>query len=570
MDTMPSKLYADEFDPGPPPEVDKMLFERQNGQAAKGRVNRPNDAKPSKAAKPKPSSGQGSMHGLVKSASDAICKSNNFALDAGGKLYCYRDGVFLPNGDTVIKKLVKRFTVETMQDKNWHRSLNADVIEFISIDAPTLWDRPPIDVLNVRNGLLRVKDRVLMPHSPRHLSASQLPVLFDPKATCEAIDTFIEQVFPADTIPLAYEIAGWLMLPITSIQKAILLNGGGGNGKSTWLDLLCEFLGKSNYCSLALHKLESDRFAASRLIGKLANICADLPTDHLAGTSIFKAITGGDQLQAEYKFRDSFDFQPFARLVFSSNSLPQSNDASQGFFDRWVVVPFDRSFRGTSIEIPRSELHAKLTSQVELSGLLNKALDALETVKKRNWRLHSSETLSNAHREFHSITDPLGVWLDQFTIDDPGLVTPTSMLLGAYRAECERKGHTSPTSTEFGLKIKRHRPAIKTAKRTNGKSQQWCYVGLGFRSDSSQGLPSEKSSQGSQGSQGCQGLPNLYLPTNRELQSECIELAINRENSGNLGYLGKSNCDIPRDFEVSPSLDDINAMLNGDANEVVF
>ena len=570
MDTMPSKLYADEFDPGPPPEVDKMLFERQNGQAAKGRVNRPNDAKPSKAAKPKPSSGQGSMHGLVKSASDAICKSNNFALDAGGKLYCYRDGVFLPNGDTVIKKLVKRFTVETMQDKNWHRSLNADVIEFISIDAPTLWDRPPIDVLNVRNGLLRVKDRVLMPHSPRHLSASQLPVLFDANAICEAIDTFIEQVFPSDTIPLAYEIAGWLMLPITSIQKAILLNGGGGNGKSTWLDLLCEFLGKSNYCSLALHKLESDRFAASRLIGKLANICADLPTDHLAGTSIFKAITGGDQLQAEYKFRDSFDFQPFARLVFSSNSLPQSNDASQGFFDRWVVVPFDRSFRGTSIEIPRSELHAKLTSQGELSGLLNKALDALETVKNRNWRLHSSETLSNAHREFHSITDPLGVWLDQFTVDDADLVTPRAVLRGAYGAVCERKGRLAPTETEFGRKMKCHRPAIETAKRTYSGKVQWCYVGLGFRSDGSQGsqgLQSEKSSQGSQGSQ---GLPNLYLPTNRELQNECIELAINRENPGNPDYPGKSNCDIPRDFEVSPSLDDINAMLNGDANEVVF
>ena len=524
----------------------------------------------SKAAKPKPSSGQGSMHGLVKTVSDAICKSNHFALDAGGKLYCYHDGVYQPNGETVVKRLVKKFTVDTMQDKNWHRSLNADVIEFISIDAPTLWDRPPIDVLNVRNGLLRVKDRVLMPHSPRHLSASQLPVLFDANAICEAIDTFIEQVFPSDTIPLAYEIAGWLMLPITSIQKAILLNGGGGNGKSTWLNLLCKFLGASNYSSLALHKLESDRFAASRLIGKLANICADLPTDHLAGTSIFKAITGGDELQAEYKFRDSFDFQPFARLVFSSNSLPQSNDASQGFFDRWVVVPFDRSFRGTGVEIPRAELDAKLTSPGELSGLLNKALDALETVKNRNWRLHSSETLSNAHREFHSITDPLGVWLDQFTVDDADLVTPRAVLRGAYGAVCERKGRLAPTETEFGRKMKCHRPAIETAKRTYSGKVQWCYVGLGFRSDGSQGsqgLQSEKSSQGSQGSQ---GLPNLYLPTNRELQNECIELAINRENPGNPDYPGKSNCDIPRDFEVSPSLDDINAMLNGDANEVVF
>ena len=466
--------------------------------------------------------------------------------------------------------MAKRFTVDTMQDKNWHRSLNADIIEFISIDAPTLWSRPPTDVLNLQNGLLRLKDRVLQPHSPRHLSASQLPVLFDPNATCEAIDTFVAQVFPEDTLPLAYEIAGWLMVPITSIQKAILLNGGGGNGKSAYLNVLCKFLGESNYVSLALHKLESDRFAASRLIGKLANICPDLPTDHLAGTSIFKSITGGDTLTAEYKFRDSFDFQSFVRLVFSSNSLPQSNDASQGFFDRWVVVPFDRSFRGTGKEIPRAELDAKLTSPGELSGLLNKALDALEIVKNRRWRLHTSETLSNAHREFHSITDPLGVWLDQFTVDDSDAVTPKSMLRGAYGAECERKGRPAPTDTGFGLQLKRHRPEIECAKRTYCGKVQWCYVGLGLRSEgsqSSQGLPSEL---GSQGSQSSQGLPNLYLSTNRRPQDESYSVAINRENPGNPDYPDYPNCDIPRENEESHSLDDINALLNTENDEVLF
>jgi putative DNA primase/helicase len=512
----------------------------------------------SKAAKTKPSSGQGNMHGLVKTVSDAICKSNHFALDAGGKLYCYHKGVYLPNGDTVIKKLVKRFTVETMQDKSWHRSLNADVIEFISIDAPTLWSRPPVDELNVRNGILRLKDRVLLPHSPNHLTASQLPVLFDARAKCEAIDTFVEQVFPSDSVPLAYEIAGWLMLPITSIQKAILLNGGGGNGKSVYLNLLCKLLGASNYSSLALHKLEDNRFAASRLIGKLANICADLPTESLAGTSVFKAITGGDTLTAEYKFQNSFDFQPFARLVFSSNSLPQSNDASQGFFDRWVVVPFDRSFRGTGVEIPRAELDARLTSPGELSGLLNKALDALETVKKRNWRLHSSETLSNAHREFHSITDPLGVWLDQFTVDDPDVVTVKAVLRGAYGAECERKGRPATTAKTFAQALQRHRPKLDTAQRKVNGRVEWCYIGIGFRAEDSQR------------SQDSQHLPNLLLPTNRELPNESIDVGINRKNPVNPVIPVNDNRDIPRDFEVSPSLDDINAMLNGDANEVVF
>ena len=58
------------------------------------------------------------------------------------------------------------------------------------------------------------------------------------------------------------------------------------------LRLLIAFLGKGNTSGLSLHKLEADKFAASRLYGKLANICPDLPSEHLAGTSMFKADHG--------------------------------------------------------------------------------------------------------------------------------------------------------------------------------------------------------------------------------------------------------------------------------------
>jgi phage/plasmid-associated DNA primase len=53
------------------------------------------------------------------------------------------------------------------------------------------------------------------------------------------------------------------------------------------------------------------------------------------------------------KYRDPFEFTPFARLLFSANRLPASNDASQAFFDRWLIVPFASRFRGTRGEIPR-------------------------------------------------------------------------------------------------------------------------------------------------------------------------------------------------------------------------
>ncbi len=84
-------------------------------------------------------------------------------------------------------------------------------------------------------------------------------------------------MFPSDGRVLAYEIIGWLMIPDMSLQKSILLIGDGANGKSVYLWAVSAFLGRENIASLSLQRLEGDKFAAARLVGKLANICADLP-----------------------------------------------------------------------------------------------------------------------------------------------------------------------------------------------------------------------------------------------------------------------------------------------------
>lgn len=214
-----------------------------------------------------------------------------------------------------------------------------------------------------------------MPHSPKFLSPVQLPIRFDPAAKCPAWDQFIAEVFPGDSEAIAWEVAAWLITPDTSIQKAVLLTGEGANGKSTYLRALVAFVGKHNTSVVSLHRLEQDKFAVARLVGKLANICPDLPSAHLASTSMFKAITGGDVLHGEYKYLDSFEFVPYAKLVFSANQPPRSDDPTHGSFRRWLVVPFMRTFdEGTSGTLPREVLDARLSEPAELSGVLVKAL----------------------------------------------------------------------------------------------------------------------------------------------------------------------------------------------------
>ena len=348
------------------------------------------------------------------------------------------------------------------------------------MDAPLLLESPPLDVLNVRNGLLSVGTPDLRPHDPGFLSPIQLGAAYHPPAKCPAWDKFIEATFPSDAHGLPWELAAWLMLPDTSIQKAVLLLGEGANGKSTFLTALSAFIGKANIAGLSLHKLEADRFAAARLVGKLANVCPDLPSAHLAGTSTFKALTGGDEMLGERKYGESFEFRPFARLVFSANHPPRSGDASHAFFRRWVVVPFNRTF-DPGEQIPRSVLDAQLADPGELSGVLNHALDALPNLRAHGFT--ESPSMRAAWDEFRQETDPLAVWVDTHALLGPEAMVPKGELLRAYNDAARRDQRPIITGVAMGRALKRLRPEVREAQRTVGDTVVWVWLGIGLRDE---------------------------------------------------------------------------------------
>jgi phage/plasmid-associated DNA primase len=82
--------------------------------------------------------------------------------------------------------------------KRWSSYKAREVAEYIRVDARDLWERPAADVLNLQNGLLSLPSRTITLHTPEHLSTVQLPVVYDPQATCPAWDAFLAQVMPED------------------------------------------------------------------------------------------------------------------------------------------------------------------------------------------------------------------------------------------------------------------------------------------------------------------------------------------------------------------------------------
>ena len=422
------------------------------------------------------------IDGSTSTLAAAILADHHFAQDSGGKLYRFQGGAYRATGEAFVKRRVKHLLEASGLSAKWTAHRAAEVAEYIRVDTPKLWERPRIETINLANGLLEIESRTLRPHDPEFLSPVQLPVAFDLNATCPTWERFVGQVFPADALQLAWEIPAWLMRPDGSIQRAILLIGGGGNGKSRYLRGLRSFLGARNTSAITLQKLEASRFAAASLVGKLANICADLPSEHLVGTSMFKAITGGDGIDAEYKFRDAFEFIPFVRLIFSANTPPQSKDGSPAFFDRWVVASFPNEFRGTAQEISQDVLDAALAEPAELSGLLNKALDALPDLLARHG-FQESASMRAALDEFREATDPVAVWLDHSTIAHPDLTVPKGDLLQAYNRDAHRFGRPRMTSTAFGLALRRLRPDLQAAYRNVHGERTHVWLRVGLRTD---------------------------------------------------------------------------------------
>ncbi len=412
----------------------------------------------------------------------------HFAQNASGVLFTQLEGVYRPEGEEFVRRAVKAIHQRLGCPSKWTRRRAAEVVEYIRVDARRLWMCPPLDVVNVRNGLLNVETRALGPHDHDHLSPVQLPITYDPDARCPAIEQFVAETFPPDAHSVAWALAADLMTPDRSEQFAVMLLGVGANGKSVWLTLLSMFLGRENVANVSLQQLERDRFASATLEGRLANICADLPSAQLAGTSTFKTLTGGDDIAGERKFRDGFSFRPFARLFFSANHPPHSKDASPAFFRRWRVIEFTRIFEGDDAT-PRRVLDARLTAPQELSGLLNKALNALPAL--RAYGLPQPTSMAHAAQTFREMTDPVAGWLEQETFETSQGYVAKRALLDAYNRTARANDCPPMSAKAFGLTIRQLRPQATTVQRTiGGAPRVKCWAGIGLRADET-GLPTE-------------------------------------------------------------------------------
>ena len=426
------------------------------------------------------------------------------------RIYHYEHGVYLDDGETVLKALVEAEFGDVTTNR-----LVSDIVG--KVKRRTYTDRDQFNnrhIINVKNGLLDLDTLQLQPHTPDYLSTAQIDVLYNPEAKAPKIAKFLQEVVQSGDVALIEEIIGWLLWPDYHIHKAIMLVGPGRNGKGTLLRLITAFMGRKSISNVTLQDLVSDTFAKSDLYGKLANIGGDLPSKDLSDTSAFRNLTGGDDNRAQEKYRPAFSFRNKAKMLFSANVLPRSNDDTFAFYSRWLLLEFLNRFvldDGTA----DPDLDEKLQTPEELSGLLNIALNGLKRLKANGWKFSYTKTAEDVERMYKRNANPVFAFLiDECEAGDATDYIEKSVFFDHFKDYVKKHNLRPMSTTKFGellkdqteIPVSNYRPWIERGDRPN------CWSGVKFKTPLTESTkPTEKGGkpENKTDSTGLQSIPSI-------------------------------------------------------------
>lgn len=234
----------------------------------------------------------------------------------------------------------------------------------------------------------------------------------------------------------------------TSFQKALLCVGEGGAGKSVKLRITQAVLGKENYSNVGLFDL-GKRFMPGQLLGKLGNICADLPMKALSdeASEALKLIVGEDTIFYETKGQNGFFFTPYCKMTFSTNMLPQVLDErNNAVFRRLLILRMDNI-------PPHPDVNLFDKLKKELPYYIKLIMEALHRVYERGYILES-ENSKNEIEQMKKDSDTTADFLDACCTKKSGARVDRGELFTSYEKHCENEGRQALSKNAFNKAIR--------------------------------------------------------------------------------------------------------------------
>jgi putative DNA primase/helicase len=374
---------------------------------------------------------------LFVDASKAIMEKHKFiTIEETKDILYYKKGVYVRGAEVLIEKeaqkmfdykLVNRHLPEIkgqIMRRTYHK------LEELDAD---------INIINVKNGLYNIDKDKLLKHSHTYLSINQKPITYVKGAKPKHFGKYLSEVFYPTHIRTAVDAMAYTFYRDYDEEVIFVLLGYGRNGKTVYTSIITVAHGRNNISNVPLSQMLTNRFALSDLKNKDANIDNELSHSTITSTAVLKRLTGGSRqpIRVEEKNVKAHDIIIFAKLFFNANRLPMSNDNSDAYMRRVILLAFPNRFDGVKED---RHLITKLTTDEELSGIFNVLMSALRRLRKNKEIYEHAKSIEEKTVRYQMAVDPVQAFLDE-TISPDSIVddrTQKQSLHNAYLRFCSK------------------------------------------------------------------------------------------------------------------------------------
>ncbi|HHH6267025.1 TPA: primase-helicase zinc-binding domain-containing protein [Escherichia coli] len=222
----------------------------------------------------------------------------------------------------------------------------ASVVDTLKLIIPQQ-DAPPRRLIGFRNGVLDTKSGVFSPHSKTHWLRTLCDVDFTPPVEGETLETHAPNFWRwldraagsrADKRDVILAALFMVLANRYDWQLFLEVTGPGGSGKSILAEIATMLAGEDNATSATIETLESPRERAA-LIGFSLIRLPDQEKWSGDGAGL-KAITGGDAVSVDPKYRDAYSTHIPAVILAVNNNPMRFTDRSGGVSRRRVIMHF--------------------------------------------------------------------------------------------------------------------------------------------------------------------------------------------------------------------------------------
>lgn len=280
-------------------------------------------------------------------------------------------------------------------------------------------------------------------------------------------------------IETLYEVVAYSMLPDYPLENIFCLLGEGSNGKSSFIRLLVNFLGMYNIGATELSLLSNpnSRFETTALQGKLVCLMSELDDAQLKNTSLIKKLAGNKEvIRAEYKGRGHVEFTNYAKIIMSTNFLPDSADKTDGFYRRWLVIDFPNQFPETN-----GDVLAHLTEK-DYSALARKCITILKNLLQKN-TFTNLGSIKQRRQRYEDKANPLKRFIDEKCVVSPNKEIPVFELFEVVSSWLNEKGYRALSKPKLSRLMKENGFEVEPKHNPEVNKTWRYYIGIGLKDD---------------------------------------------------------------------------------------